>query len=46
MDAAADPQMSSSRGAHVLCVQWHPFEPLLAVGWSDGVVTLWDAKVR
>jgi intraflagellar transport protein 140 len=46
VDPAADPQIRSSRGAEVLCVQWHPFEPLLAVGWSDGVLTLWDARER
>jgi hypothetical protein len=27
---------------HVNCTDWHPTEPLLAIGWQSGIVMLVD----
>ena len=29
------------RGGNAHCIAWHPSAPILAVGWSNGCVTIW-----
>lgn len=34
------------RGTEAACLSWHPTLPLLAIGWRDGAISLWDAAHR
>eukprot|EP00878_Enallax_costatus_P039332 GHUV01044950.1.p1 GENE.GHUV01044950.1~~GHUV01044950.1.p1 ORF type:complete len:236 (+),score=76.62 GHUV01044950.1:140-847(+) len=34
------------RGTAAACLAWHPSLPLLAVGWQDGAISVWDAVQR
>lgn len=35
--------MRNIRGTDAACLAWHPAQPLLAVAWQDGALSLWDA---
>jgi len=38
--------LNFSRGKLACVMQWHPMLPSLAIGWQDGVITLWNEDPR
>ena len=35
-----------SRGANPTFLEWHPTSPQLAIGWSHGLITLWNEETN
>lgn len=45
-EATLVPEFEITRGKIATVLAWHPVFPSLAVGWQDGVITLWNEDAR
>ena len=44
--SAARPVRSDAPGVYPCVLAWHPSAPTLAIGWTDGTVSVWSGDER